>query len=45
VEDELTKMQDTIQEAEQNKGSLGDLMSSRGTVKSLIIALGHMTFQ
>ena len=30
-------MQDTIQEAEQNKGSLGDLMSSRGTVEALII--------
>ena len=45
MEDELTKMQDTIQEAEQNKGSLGDLMSSRGTVKALIIALGLMTFQ
>jgi len=45
VEDELTKMEDTIQEAEQNKGSLGDLMSSRGTVKALIIALGLMTFQ
>jgi SP family facilitated glucose transporter-like MFS transporter 8 len=45
VEDELTKMQDAIQEAERNKGSLGDLMSSRGTVKALIIALGLMTFQ
>jgi hypothetical protein len=45
VADELTKMQDTIQEAEQNEGSLGDLMSSRGTVKALIIALGIMTFQ
>ena len=45
MEDELTKMQDTIQEAEQNEGSLGDLMSSRGTVKALIIALGIMTFQ
>jgi SP family facilitated glucose transporter-like MFS transporter 8 len=38
-------MQDTIHEAEQNKGSLGDLMSSRGTMKALIIALGLMTFQ
>ena len=45
MEDELTKMQDTIREAEQNKGSLGDLMSSRRTVKALIIALGLMTFQ
>jgi hypothetical protein len=38
-------MEDTIQEAEQNKGSLGDLMSARGTVKAIIIALGLMTFQ
>jgi len=45
VEDELSKMQNTIQEAKQKKGSLGDLMSSRGTVKALIIALGLMTFQ
>lgn len=45
VEDELTKMEDTIQEAEQKKGTLGDLMSSRGTVMALIIALGLMTFQ
>lgn len=45
VEDELTKMQDTIQEAEQNTGTLGDLMSSRGTVTALTIALGLMTFQ
>jgi SP family facilitated glucose transporter-like MFS transporter 8 len=45
VEDELTKMLDTIQEAEQNQGTLTDLMSSRGTVKALIIALGIMTFQ
>ena len=45
VEDELTKMQDTIQEAEHNKGSLGDLISSRGTVKALTIELGLMTFQ
>jgi SP family facilitated glucose transporter-like MFS transporter 8 len=45
VEDELTKLKDTIQEAEQNNGPLGDLMSSRGTVKALIIALGLMKFQ
>jgi SP family facilitated glucose transporter-like MFS transporter 8 len=45
VEDELIKMMDTIREAEQNKGTLGDLMSSRGTVKALIVALGIMTFQ
>jgi SP family facilitated glucose transporter-like MFS transporter 8 len=38
-------MEDTIQEAEQKKGTLGDLMSSRGTVMALIIALGLMTFQ
>jgi SP family facilitated glucose transporter-like MFS transporter 8 len=45
VEDEMIKMLDTIKEAEQSKGTLGDLMSSRGTVKALIVALGLMTFQ
>lgn len=45
VEDELTKMQDTIQEAQRNKASLGDLLSSRGTVTALIVSLGLMTFQ
>ncbi|XP_069693151.1 facilitated trehalose transporter Tret1-like [Periplaneta americana] len=45
VEDELTKMLDTIQEAERNKASLGDLLSSRGTVRALIVSLGLMTFQ
>jgi len=38
-------MQDTIQEAEHNKGSLGDLLSSRGTVEALIIELDFMKFQ
>jgi hypothetical protein len=45
VDDELTKMMDTLKEAEQNKGTLGDLMSSRGTVRALIVALGIMAFQ
>lgn len=45
VDDELTKMMDTLKEAEQHKGTLGDLMSSRGTVLALIVALGLMTFQ
>jgi SP family facilitated glucose transporter-like MFS transporter 8 len=38
-------MEDTLKEAQQNKGSWGDLMSSRGTVMALIVALGVMTFQ
>lgn len=45
VEDELITMMDTIKEAKQHKGTLGDLMSSRGTVKALIVALGTMIFQ
>jgi hypothetical protein len=45
VDDELTKMTDTLKEAEQNNGTLGDLLSSRGTVMALIVALGVMTFQ
>jgi SP family facilitated glucose transporter-like MFS transporter 8 len=45
VDDELTKMMDALKEAEENKGTLGDLMSSRGTVMALIVALGIMTFQ
>jgi SP family facilitated glucose transporter-like MFS transporter 8 len=45
VDDELTKMADTLKEAQQNRGSWGDLMSSRGTVMALIVALGLMTFQ
>jgi hypothetical protein len=45
VDDELTKMMDTLKEAERNKGNLGDLISSRGTVMALIVALGIMTFQ
>jgi SP family facilitated glucose transporter-like MFS transporter 8 len=45
VDDEMTKMVDALKEAQQNKGTMGDLLSSRGTVMALIVALGIMTFQ
>ena len=45
VDDELTKALDTIHKEEQNKTTLGDMLSSRGTVRALIVSVGLMAFQ
>lgn len=45
VDDEMTKMRDTMKEAQDNKATLRDLVSTRGTVKALIVMLGLMWFQ
>ncbi|KAJ9581436.1 hypothetical protein L9F63_023368 [Diploptera punctata] len=45
VQDELTRAIDAIQKQGEQKASLGDLLSSRGTVRALIVSIGLMTFQ
>ena len=45
MDDELTKALDIIQNEAQHKATLADLLSSRGTVRALIVSIGLMTFQ
>lgn len=44
-QEELTAIQDAVEEAQKNKGSVKDIFESKGNTKALIIAVGLVSFQ
>ncbi|XP_037913130.1 facilitated trehalose transporter Tret1 [Hermetia illucens] len=45
VQDEFTSIQNSVEEAMQNKGSIMDIIKNKGNLKALIICCGLLSFQ